>query len=130
MNYSTAEGENATPPVPEVQYDELEKATKTKKYLLLDVRNPDEYAKGCIPSARLLPLTEIEAALKMSDAQFEAQYGFKKPTPDQEIIVYCRAGSRSTAAANLLQHNAFKNVLNYRGSWNEWSEKHPEDCRG
>jgi 3-mercaptopyruvate sulfurtransferase SseA len=128
---STAVAEECNePPVPEIQYEELDKLMKTNKYLLIDVRNSDEFAKGYIPSAQLLPVMEMEDALKMDSMQFKKKYGFEKPSTEQNIVVYCRSGMRSTCAANLLQHFDFKHVLNYKGSWNEWSIKHPEDCRG
>lgn len=56
------------------------------EYLLIDVRQPDEYVKGHIPGAILLPLGEIPARLR------------ELPV-DKDIIVYCRSGKRSQGAA-------------------------------
>jgi rhodanese-related sulfurtransferase/rubrerythrin len=59
-----------------------------RRYQLVDVRQPDEYAAAHIPGARLMPLPELEARL------------YDLPD-DQHLIFYCRSGSRSTYAATL-----------------------------
>lgn len=64
--------------------------SKEKKYLLIDVRQPHEYALGHIPGAHLMPLLEFESKL------------FELPD-DRELIIYCQAGPRSRMAALLLQ---------------------------
>jgi rhodanese-related sulfurtransferase/rubrerythrin len=56
------------------------------EYLLVDVRQPDEYAKGHIPGAVLIPLGEIPERLR------------ELPV-DRDIVVYCRSGKRSKGAA-------------------------------
>jgi len=56
------------------------------EYLLVDVRQPDEYAKGHLPGAILIPLGEVPARLR------------ELPV-DKDIVVYCRSGKRSKAAA-------------------------------
>jgi rhodanese-related sulfurtransferase/rubrerythrin len=57
-------------------------------YILIDVRQPQEYALSHIPGARLMPLLEFEAQL------------FDLPS-DKELVFYCRNGGRSLAAAAL-----------------------------
>jgi len=55
-------------------------------YLLIDVRQPDEYAQGHIPGAVLMPLGEIPERLR------------ELPV-DKDLVVYCRSGKRSQGAA-------------------------------
>ena len=55
-------------------------------YALVDVRQPDEYTKGHIPGAILIPLGEIPERIG------------ELPT-DKDIILYCRSGKRSKGAA-------------------------------
>jgi rhodanese-related sulfurtransferase/rubrerythrin len=62
--------------------------TREKRFALIDVRQPEEYAVVHIPGARLLPLMELETRL------------FDLPN-DRELIFYCRSGSRSEIAAAL-----------------------------
>jgi rhodanese-related sulfurtransferase/rubrerythrin len=56
------------------------------EYVLVDVRQPDEYRHGHIPGAVLIPLGEIPDRLR------------ELPV-DKDIVVYCRSGKRSRAAA-------------------------------
>lgn len=56
------------------------------EYLLVDVRQPDEYAQGHIAGAILLPLGEIPQRIR------------ELPV-DRDIVFYCRSGKRSRGAA-------------------------------
>ena len=75
----------------ELMPDELRQfmaRTKEKQYVLIDVRQPEEYAVAHIPGAMLLPLMELESRL------------FDLPA-DRQIVFYCRSGARSEIAAAL-----------------------------
>lgn len=56
------------------------------EYLLVDVRQPDEYAQGHIAGAILIPLGEIPKRIQ------------ELPV-DRDIVFYCRSGKRSKGAA-------------------------------
>ena len=66
----------------------------------------------------------MPAAFALSDAAFEAKYGFKKPTKENELVFYCRAGVRSTTASHAAQSSGYSNIKNYKGSWLEWCANH------
>ena len=71
--------------------DELRRYMAVKderRYLLVDVRQPAEYAAVHIPGAMLMPLMELESRL------------FDLPD-DRELVFYCRNGARSQVAAML-----------------------------
>lgn len=73
--------------------DELEEfrtKTRERNYLLIDVRQPREYAEGHIPGAQLIPLPEIENRI--------GELG-----SEQNLILYCRSGGRSAVAAALIK---------------------------
>ncbi|GAB6112571.1 rhodanese-like domain-containing protein [Desulfomicrobium salsuginis] len=73
--------------------DELEEfrtKTRERNYLLIDVRQPREYAEGHIPGAQLIPLPEIENRI--------GELG-----SEQNLILYCRTGGRSAVAAALIK---------------------------
>ncbi|MDO5096657.1 MAG: rhodanese-like domain-containing protein [Peptostreptococcaceae bacterium] len=72
--------------------------------LLVDVRQPEEFASGHIDSAINIPLGEVESQLET----FEA---FK----DKKIILYCNTGNRSGQAAQLLVNNGFEKIYNADG---------------
>lgn len=75
-----------------------------KDSLILDVRTEDEYERGHIPQAVLLPLDTIE-----EDASSEL------PKKDQTILVYCRSGVRSKIAARILDAMGYTNVYEFGG---------------
>lgn len=58
-------------------------------YVLVDVRQPDEYLKGHIPGSLLLPLAALPA--RMAELP-----------RDRDVFFYCRSGKRSQAAAIFL----------------------------
>lgn len=74
---------------------------------VLDVRMEREYAAYHLPGARLLPLPELPERLAGLDRQ--------KP-----IVVYCRSGKRSAAAAAVLVGAGFPQVINMLGGVKSW----------
>jgi rhodanese-related sulfurtransferase/rubrerythrin len=80
---------------------------KKGEFLLLDVRQPEEYIAGHIPGAKLIPLGELEAR------QGELER-------NKKIITYCRAGHRSMAAAIALCGLGFKDVHHLKGGLLNW----------
>lgn len=78
-----------------------------QKVTLLDVRELTEYASGHIKGAKLLSLGDIpdKAATAL-------------PDKNATILVYCRSGSRSRAAANELISQGYTNVLDMGGIMN------------
>ena len=73
-----------------------------RDYILVDVRTPEEYAEGYIPTAVNIPLSEI---------------GENPPTEDRDalIILYCRSGNRSGQAQRILEGLGYTNVHNFGG---------------
>ena len=73
-------------------------------FIILDVREQDEYDSGHIPGAILIPYTEIEnMAVKTL------------PDKDKQILVYCRSGRRSKIAAETLSKLGYANVKEFGG---------------
>lgn len=89
--------------------------------VLIDVREPDEYAAGSIPNAKNLPLSSLEGDLSLSAAEFEQKLGYRKPEREQELVFYCKAGVRSTNASNIAEGLGYGKIGNYKGSWLDWS---------
>jgi SulP family sulfate permease len=71
------------------------------------VREKREFRRGHIPDAKLIPLPNI-----LSDSS-----EFSK---DQNIILVCRGGRRSTRATYLLQNRGYKNVRVLQGGMVAW----------
>ena len=73
-------------------------------YVILDVREQDEYDAGHIPGAILIPYTQIE---DKADEML--------PDKDQQILVYCRSGRRSKIAAEALAELGYTNIKEFGG---------------
>ncbi|MDB5193082.1 MAG: rhodanese-like protein [Segetibacter sp.] len=43
---------------------------------------------------------------------------------EEEVICYCRSGSRSQMACLMLEHLGFKNTVNVTGGMVDWTEKY------
>lgn len=79
--------------------------------LLLDVREPAEYAAIHAPNAKLIPLGEVGLRLKEIEAY-----------KDKPIAVICRSGRRSAKAVALLQEAGFTQVSNVQGGIQAWEQ--------
>ncbi|NWG21621.1 MAG: rhodanese-like domain-containing protein [Chloroflexi bacterium] len=77
--------------------------------VLLDVREPEEYAAGHIPGVRLIPMGEVPARLNEIPA-------------DRTVIVTCRSGNRSGQITDLLRRNGFTRVHNMQGGILAWQQ--------
>ena len=73
-------------------------------YIILDVREQDEFDAGHIPGAILLPYTEIENKAEEM-----------LPDKDKQILVYCRSGRRSKIAAEALARLGYTNIKEFGG---------------
>jgi rhodanese-related sulfurtransferase len=87
-----------------------------------DVREPSEYTAGYIPTAINLPIKSQPDALFLPAEEFLDRFGFSKPSADQEVVFYCKAGVRSQAAAGLARQVGYTKVSEYRGSWMDWEK--------
>ncbi|MBO5101173.1 MAG: rhodanese-like domain-containing protein [Clostridia bacterium] len=89
----------------QISMDEAVKLMRNEKnYIILDVRRPDEYAKGRIPGAINVPNEEIGTANIA-----------KLPDKSQLILVYCRSGRRSKEAAGKLAKLGYTNIVEFGG---------------
>ena len=79
-----------------------------REYILLDVREQEEYDAGHIPGAILIPYTQIEQKAEEM-----------LPHKDKQILVYCRSGRRSKIATESLAKLGYTNVKEF-GGINDW----------
>jgi TusA-related sulfurtransferase/rhodanese-related sulfurtransferase len=78
--------------------------------VILDVREPIEYAFGHIPGAKSVPLGQLEEVL-----------GELRHLVNEEVYVVCRTGNRSDIACQMLTENGFSKVKNVVPGMSEWS---------
>jgi rhodanese-related sulfurtransferase len=75
--------------------------------LLVDVREPTEFADVRVEGAALVPMSQF--ALRWQDLP-----------RDRPLLVMCASGSRSAAATAHLLRNGFTNVVNVAGGITDW----------
>ena len=86
---------------------ELKEQMGRDEVVVLDVREPAEYAFGHIEGAVSIPLGELENRAQELDAE-------------KEIIVICRTGNRSDFAAKQLSEKGFGRVKNAVEGMSQW----------
>lgn len=93
--------------------------------VLVDARNPDEYAAGHIPGAVNIPYqlnaeTQPPRFWKPNDllGKIYAEAGV---TPDKRVIPYCLTGVRSSVTWFSLRMLGYAGTALFTGSWAEWS---------
>jgi adenylyltransferase/sulfurtransferase len=77
--------------------------------LLLDVREPHELEISWLPNAINIPLGTLAAHLSELDSA-------------REMVVFCKGGTRSARALELLVSAGFKKVKNLHGGINSWAQ--------
>jgi rhodanese-related sulfurtransferase len=81
---------------------------KGSEFIILDVRQPEEYRSGHLPGAVFIPLPDLINKVGELD--------HAKP-----IIAYCRSGNRSRAAAAFLLSDGFSKVYSMDGGITAWN---------
>ena len=82
-----------------------------EKFLLLNVRNPDEHATANIAGAQLIPMGEI--GNRLSELE---------PRKNERIVVHCHHGGRSLRVTTFLKQQGFTQVQNMSGGIDAWSQ--------
>ncbi len=96
--------------IKEISVQELQARKEANaEFFILDVRDQWEY-DICNLGGHLIPLRELPQRLN-------------ELNPDQEIIVHCQMGGRSSRAVAFLQEHGFNNVCNLRGGIKAWANE-------
>jgi adenylyltransferase/sulfurtransferase len=85
-----------------------------KDFVLLDVRNPNEYQIAQIPGSVLIPLSEIENGQGVEKV--------KQVLNGSRLIAHCKFGSRSAKALGILK-DAGIDGINVKGGISAWSKE-------
>ncbi len=94
-----------------VSIEQFEKLLVEKNNaIILDVRTPEEFAAGHVKGA---------VNLNIYDAGFKD--GLAKLDKAKPVLVYCKAGSRSSDAANQMKDLGFGEVYNFGGGMLAWA---------
>jgi len=80
--------------------------------VVLDVREPDEFEQGALPTVVHIPRGHLEA-------QIETRI-IDKSTP---VVVYCAGGVRSAFAVETMQELGYTNVVSMAGGFGKWKDE-------
>jgi rhodanese-related sulfurtransferase len=87
-----------------------QKLRSGERLRLIDVREPHELEISQIPGAQLIPLGQLAAHLSELDSA-------------EEIVLFCKAGTRSARALEVLLSAGFRKVKNLKGGINAWARE-------
>lgn len=112
-------------PAKTIEYDQVAKFVESPNdnIIIVDVREPDEYAQDHIPGAVNIPFRSSPGALGLNPEEFKENFKFEKPDASKTLVFYCKSGVRSTGAEQLAATYGYKNRLNYVGSFFDWTSK-------
>jgi len=77
---------------------------------LIDVREPHELEISHLPDADLIPLGELAARMNELDSA-------------EEIVLFCKSGTRSARALEVLASAGFRKMKNLKGGINAWARE-------
>lgn len=79
--------------------------------VVLDVREPDEYAAGHLPGAINIPRGLLEFKVSATPALEQR---------DLKLVVYCKTGGRAALAACTLHEMGYVSVQSVTGGFDAW----------
>jgi sulfur-carrier protein adenylyltransferase/sulfurtransferase len=85
-----------------------------KDFVLLDVRNPNEYDIARIPGSVLIPLPDIENGSAIAKV--------KELANGHRLIAHCKMGGRSAKALGILKESGIEGT-NVKGGITAWSRE-------
>ncbi len=95
----------------EIEPQELaSRLARNEPLRLIDVREPHELEISRIERAELIPLGELASRLHELDSA-------------QEIVLFCKSGTRSARALELMAGAGFRKIKHLRGGINAWAEE-------
>jgi rhodanese-related sulfurtransferase len=87
--------------------------------LILDVREPGEFASGHLPGAVNVPRGLLEFSLSANPLW---------QNPDMTVLIYCKTSGRAALAAQTMQSMGYRNVSSLAGGFDAWaSDRFPVD---
>ena len=89
--------------------------------VLIDVREPDEYAAGHLPGAVNLPRGVLEFAIEAHPA-LACEASPTLADRSRHLVVYCLTGGRAALATDSLQRLGFTRIECLSGGFKAWKE--------
>jgi adenylyltransferase/sulfurtransferase len=95
----------------DISVEQLKQMRDRKEdFVLVDVRNPDEFQISTIEGSVKLPLPDLPQR-------------FKELPKDKLIVLHCKMGGRSARALKFLRSQGYPKLKNVAGGINAWAER-------
>jgi hydroxyacylglutathione hydrolase len=88
-------------------WDLQDRIEREPKLVILDVRQPQEWAQGHIKGARHITGAKLP-------------HRFQEVPREVPVAVICGSGYRSSVSSSLLAHRGYKNIINVLGGMSAW----------
>ena len=75
--------------------------------IIVDVRTREEYDSGHIEGAILIPVSELEGRIT-------------ELSKEEELLIYCRTGNRSSNSVNILKANGYTKIFHMNDGIIAW----------
>ncbi len=96
--------------------DQVAEELAQGRVVLVDVREPGEWAAGRIPGATHVPRGLLEVSADPTSPAHKRELD-----PHHRVILYCASGGRSALSADTLQAMGYTNVAHLDGGFKAWS---------
>lgn len=97
----------------EMAPQDASRLVKGDKAVLIDVREPEEYAVARIDEARLMPMQSVPAELQKLEALAD----------ESTLLVLCHHGVRSLQVVSWLRGQGVENCYSVAGGIDRWSQE-------
>ena len=87
-----------------IDFDEYSSLSKSKDFLIVDVRTTEEYK-----------ISRINNSININFYDEKFINMFKKIDYDKHVLIYCRSGRRSLEAAKILTDEGFGKIYDLKG---------------
>ena len=91
---------------------DLPRVMRLEKAIVVDISDPKDYEFGHVPKARNIPLSRIDSDVNRLN-KFRSR----------PVVIACRAGNRSSKAANILRKHGFNDVRILHGGFAAWTKE-------
>ena len=87
-----------------IDFDEYSSLSKSKDFLIVDVRTPEEHK-----------ISRINNSININFYDEKFINMFKKIDYDKHVLIYCRSGRRSLEAVKILTDEGFSKLYDLKG---------------
>lgn len=112
IGLSVVASSQAQPATESVSLDTARADAAAGRAVLIDIREPDEHARGVAAGARLLPMSQLRTRL----AEIPVD-------PNKPVLLVCNTQNRSKATLKALRERGYGHVRFVEGGMSEWARR-------